>query len=256
MNPFQLMELHRPDFTPNDLVICQTILDNPTQVTYKTISRLAEDCGVSQPAISRFVKGLGYNRYQDFRADLIACLALQNESQKNEERSGYFQNLHHLLQQAEDLLTPAYMQELVAYIGSFRRVYASGMGKSFQPARLLEALMRKTGRDVRAIEVDYLAEAADYMEKEDLLILFSVSGHARIMNAVARTNGSILLVTTTPKYAFPEVVSRAILLPYVTADPETSSISPVLFDIFAELLVNTVAEQEETALPASNAPAL
>jgi hypothetical protein len=29
----------------------------------------------------------------------------------------------------------------------------------------------------------------------------------------------------------------------------------VLFDIFVELLVNTVAEQEEKALPAANAPA-
>ena len=36
MNPLQLMEMHRSDFTPNDLAIYQAILENPDQVVYKT----------------------------------------------------------------------------------------------------------------------------------------------------------------------------------------------------------------------------
>ena len=39
MNPLQLMEMHRSDFTPNDLAIYQAILENPDQVVYKTTSR-------------------------------------------------------------------------------------------------------------------------------------------------------------------------------------------------------------------------
>ena len=82
MNPLQLMEMHRSDFTPNDLVIYQAILENPDQVVYKTTSRLAEDCGVSQPALSRFVKTLGYNRYQDFRADVSTGLLCRPSRQR------------------------------------------------------------------------------------------------------------------------------------------------------------------------------
>lgn len=40
MTPFQRMEAHKDNFTPNDLIIYQSILGNPDQVIYKTTSRL------------------------------------------------------------------------------------------------------------------------------------------------------------------------------------------------------------------------
>lgn len=81
MTPLQIMEAHLADFTPNDLLVYHAIRENPAQVTYKTISCLASDGGVSQPALSRFVKTLGYNRYQDFCSDLTTWLALQSEQE-------------------------------------------------------------------------------------------------------------------------------------------------------------------------------
>ena len=77
MNPLQRMELHKADFTQNDQIIYDCIMKNPAGITHMSTSSLAELCGVSQPALSRFVKGLGYARYQDFRAELIGMVAQQ-----------------------------------------------------------------------------------------------------------------------------------------------------------------------------------
>lgn len=244
MNPFQLMELHKTYFTQNDLLIYQAIIQNPTQVTYKTISKLAADCGVSQPAVSRFVKGLGYNRYQDFRADVISCLAQKTEQDaQGNSRPTYFNTLHQLLQETEKVLTAEYMQELAHYVNSFPRIYTSGTAKSFQPAQLFEILMRKNRRYVDAICRDSLGETADYMDENELLIIFSVSAKAHIMDEISHTAGKVLLVTANPKYDHTQKVDRVVLLPYVTTDPETSFISPVLFNIFVELLVSYISQE-------------
>ncbi|MDO4326228.1 MAG: MurR/RpiR family transcriptional regulator [bacterium] len=239
MNPFQLMELHKDQFTPNDLLIYETIMKNPASIVRMTTSNLAEACGVSQPALSRFVKGLGYTRYLDFRTDLSTWLAQQTDLEASSSHHlGYFHTLYQVLDETEKLLTHEYMEELAAYINSFGHVYATGTGKSFHPAELLEILSRKHKKAIYALRQDYINELGDFMENNDLLIVFSVSGRYSIMKEAANANGKLLLVTANPLHEYRESVDRTVLLPYVMPDPETSSISPVLFDIFTELLVS------------------
>lgn len=239
MTPLQLMEAHKADFTPNDLLIYHAIRDNPAQVTYKTISRLAADCGVSQPALSRFVKTLGYSRYQDFRSELTAWLALQSEQEaQGTNHLGYFHQLYQLLQETEKVLTVGYLEELARYMESHRTILATGLAKSFQPAQLFEILMRKKTRHVHAIPYDFLGESVDYMEEDDLLLLFSVSGRSQIMQEIRHAKGKVMLVTANPNLLKDVSIDRTVVLPCLTSDPESSSISPVLFDIFVELLVH------------------
>lgn len=142
-----------------------------------------------------------------------------------------------MLQEAEKLLTAEYLRELTQYIDKHRHILATGLAKSFHPAQLFEILMRKKNRQVHAVPYDFLGESVDYMEEGDLLILFSVSGRSQIMPEIQNAKCDILLVTANPKAVGIQGINRAVVLPYLTADPEASSISPVLFDIFVELLV-------------------
>ncbi len=239
MNPFQSMEARKPFFTPNDLLIYEAISANPERVIHMTTSALAEVCGVSQPALSRFIKNLGYSRYQDFRAEWISCLAQKNE--KDAQGSGhlrYFNTLYQVLNEAEQLLTAEFMQEVFAYIHKFDKVFATGVGKSYHPAQLLQILSYKTGRNIQAIPQDMLMEASEYLCGNDLLIIFSAGGASHIEREVGRIGGKIMLVTANPNHNLKNRADRMILLPYMPPDPESSSISPVLFDVFVELLVS------------------
>ena len=106
MNVIQIMEQKKTEFTPNDQLIYQKISKDPGKIVQMTTSALSDACGVSQPALTRFVKGLGYTRYQDFRADLIAWLAEQRTQQMPDcDHLEYFSVMNQLLREAEKILT-------------------------------------------------------------------------------------------------------------------------------------------------------
>ncbi len=249
MNPLQLMEYHKDNFTQNDLLIYDTITSNPSNVIHMTTSALAEACGVSQPALSRFIKALGYNKYQDFRTDLVSWLALKNEQEsQGSDHLAYFQKLYDVLAESEKVLTADYMEELSSYMDSFKRIFLSGKGKSYHPAQLFYNLMLKSYRSIQAVPLDFITELTDAMNEDDLLVMFSVSGGAHVMKDACHTNGKVMLVTTNANHEFRKEIDRTVVLPYIPPDPETSSISPVLFDIFVELLCSYMLKQPEHEL--------
>lgn len=238
MNPIQLMEFHKPQFTPNDLLIYEKIMENPMHILRMTTSTLAEECGVSQSALSRFIKTLGFSRYQDFRAVLIEYLSRHSEQEaKLSEHLAYFGTIRRLLDEVEQVLTDEYMQELAGYIKGFKRIFTTGIGKSFHPAELMEILTYRTALHVHSTRLDPLGQLSDSLTEDDLLIVFSVSAHSRILEDIRGTAGNILLITANPAHRYADIIDREVLLPYVSAEPEASAISPVLFDMLVELLV-------------------
>ena len=232
MNPFINMEQHKEQFTQNELRIYETIIAAPEQVTYQSTNKLAEICGVSQPALTRFIKVLGYQRYQDFRSDVTTWLARQ-EKPDEPGRLTYFERLGRLIAETEQVLTDEYMNELADYLLSFRRIFTTGIGKSNNPARLLQYLCQKNGIFVLNAPLDVINAVSDNLEPSDLLIVFSVSAQGEIMEKVRLTNGKIIVITTNAQHKYQDAVDQTVVLPYLPPDPEMSSVSPVLFDILS-----------------------
>lgn len=243
MNPFLVMEQHKENFTQNDLRIYQAILEKPEQVTYQSTSKLAEILGVSQPALTRFIKGLGYAKYQDFRSDITAYLATRTNTEDT-CRMSYFERLEQLLKEAEQVLTEDYMNDLAGMILKANRICATGIMKSAAPAFLLQALMRKHDCFVEPVLSDSLRDTADHLTENDLIIVFSVSAQGEIMEKLSGTDAGILLVTANAAHRYQDVVTRTVVLPYLPPDPELCPVSPVLFSVFAELLDAAVSRRK------------
>lgn len=241
MDPIQAMEQHKAEFTKNDQQIYETVMANPDQVTYQSTTKLAEICGVSQSALSRFIKTIGYVRYQDFRSDMTAWIAQQRVSQ-DPDRLFYFEQLERLLAASERLLTDSYLKDLAQYVWGFDRIFVTGIGKSAHPGLLLQSLARKMNVFVHCCPLDMLKEYADHMGENDLLIVFSDSAQAEVMEPASASNGRILLVTTNASHAYADVVDRTVVLPFLPPDPETCSVSPILMDVFVELLVSYISD--------------
>ncbi|MGN1390196.1 MAG: MurR/RpiR family transcriptional regulator [Bulleidia sp.] len=241
MDPFANMELHKSSFTQNDQKIYEAIIAKPEQVTYQSTNKLAENLGVSQPALTRFIKMLGYQKYQDFRSDITTWLA-RREVTGSFKHMTYFERMDQLLKEAEKVLTDEYVTDIARYILKADRIFASGIGKSMNPAYLMQALFRKHERFITPCQLDTLNEVADHISPKDLLVIFSVSAQPEIMERVKATSGSILLITCNAAHNYQDTVSRTVVLPFLPPDPELCSVSPVLFDMFVELLDAAIAK--------------
>jgi DNA-binding MurR/RpiR family transcriptional regulator len=238
INPLQIMELNQNNFSRTDQIVYEAIRKNPDQIIYKSISKLAQDIGVSQPAITRFIQTIGFTSYREFRSAMAAWLASTQTNDVSEKgKAGYFLKLNALLDTAAHVLTSEFMKETADYVRKFHTIYASGIGKSYQPAELLAVLTKKSRLEIQPVHMDYVTETCEIMTKDDLLILYSVSCNPLLMRMLEKTSGQIMLVTAKSDYGWRELIDRAVVLPYVSSDPEVDSVSPILFDIFTEMLV-------------------
>ena len=241
MNPFLNMEAHKHEFTQNDTKIYNAILEQPEKVIYLSTSALAREISVSQPALTRFIKMLGYSRYSDFRSDITAWSATVNYSSASPSLP-YFESLGNVLAECEKVLTDDYLKELTSYILNFRRIFTTGMAKSYQPAMLMHYLFKKHDIFVTPVVLDELRETADYLNDDDLLIVFSVSTNREIMDKIINTGGKIMLVTTNMVSEYSDCFDRTVVLPFLPPNPETSHISPIIFDVLVEMLDSYVAQ--------------
>ena len=60
------------------------------------------------------------------------------------------------------------------------------------------------------------------------------------MDRIKGTSANILLITCNAAHNYQNSVSRTVVLPFLPPDPELCSVSPVLFDMFVELLDSAI----------------
>jgi len=236
-NPILIMESKKEFFSDNDSIIYESIKANPL-IVRKSISTLAQELGISQPALSRFAQNLGYKKYSDFRADFISWFAQVSLSpiDSNGEIT-YFSTLHSTIKAFEERFTPEYMKEIVDYIKGFKNVYATGLSKSYQPAALLDQIARERQINIRAVSLDYFFTIASTANEDELIIVFTVSINNTIYDVIKQCASKVMVVTANHNVVNLEGIDKSVIVPYVTKDPESSSISPIIFDVFVELLI-------------------
>ncbi len=241
MNLLQKMQENKSNFTKNDLKIYDKIISDPGGIAFMSTTDLAEHCGVSQPAVTRFIKSLGYEKFQDFRAELVSYLAKYSDNaEESKLRQPYFTRLFATIESIEQTLTKDYMEELAKYVLKHKRLFVVGRAKSRYPAELFAVLVRKIGLVATVLDIHEAPGVSNLMEKEDLMIFFSANGQPEIFKQILTDDGDLMIVTAAYSSNKMRHNDKLVKLPYITKNPEESSISPIGFSIFVELLVSYI----------------
>lgn len=239
------MQDNHSSFTKNDLKIYEKILADPGGIAFMSTTDLAEQCGVSQPAVTRFVKTLGFDKFQDFRSELVSYLAKYSDTaEESKLQQPYFTRLYATIESIEQTLSTELMQDLAQYVLSHNRLFVVGRAKSIYPAELFSVLVRKIGLVATVLDIHEAPDISDLMEENDLMIFFSANGQPEIFNKILSDSGDVLIVTASYTNDNMRANDRLIKLPYITKNPEESSISPIGFSIFVELLVSYMIKQK------------
>lgn len=246
MEPLIQMELVKDIFSKTDLKIYNKIKEEPSYVASSNIVGLAEWCEVSQPSITRFCKKIGFKKFTDFKSSMYRSILMGRNHEQKDSVPSLLHHYQELLSLTEHVLTNEVMEDLTKYIFSFKHIFVTGISESFFPAKLLEFKFRNLGLYISAIPNSELHDIFNYVQSEDLIIIFSVrggNGRNSLKSFFSEVdNEKVLLITMNMNSKYKDVVDKILVLPntnYNNAINRTKT--DILFYVFIETLVSYIA---------------
>lgn len=221
MDVFEQMALSEDALTPAEHSVYDIVRAHPDAVLGSTSNELARRYGVSQSAVSRFCKRLGFAGYGDFRMALHQSLSTRrfDESTDGPDALDYTACLQRLMQATKDVLATADASRALERLGSARNVYALGAGQSSIPARMLVGRLREDSIAAHYVEDGYGSETLHCVNAQDSLVVFSSKNptfHDTLATASTLKPGQrprILLVTHTARHPDRKLCDDVIVLP-------------------------------------------
>ncbi|WP_297418055.1 MurR/RpiR family transcriptional regulator [Clostridium sp.] len=251
MDPISLMKSRASTFTKVELEIYNRLLSDPTLIMDSTIVVLAEFLKVSNSAITRFCKKLGYNGYVEFRYDFSSYFNKEEKGNEdhiiNRTTSTYLSVLNLL----ENMLDEHEMKKLVSKMKKSKNIRVIGIGASGLIAKYLRYRIFKYRRNIEALDNKYeIDESCGLAEAGDMLIAISDSGKSKEISkqvTEAYKNGITTVVISTNDV--PTLRSKSnfyFQLPSAGQfyKPGAYTNQPIMI-IFMEMLVNLYAYFDE-----------
>ena len=172
---------NKKSLTDSQRKIASQISDNPQRFFMLRIEDFSKRMGVSKATVSRFVKHLGFSKYQDFQLFLKERV-LERSSSYDLYAKRAVEEAPCLLRDEADNMAENYsaalkkkLEKVSKLIHNKKRIYLVGRGPAAPLSEFLEYRLSKLGVDVRALKVGGVEFLEDILslEKEDLLVLLT-----------------------------------------------------------------------------------
>ncbi|GAA6427265.1 MurR/RpiR family transcriptional regulator [Dielma fastidiosa] len=244
MTIIEKMELSVPNLTKSEHQVYECITKNPESVEKYTILQLARHFNISKSSIMRFCQKLGYSGYSEFRFDYIRDLHSSVFNDKSNQT---------ILGQATDIYSHAVNElnaldedailSLCSEIKKRDYIYCIGSGKSYLPCLLMNYNFIRLGKKIITFDTGILYnDLSKILEKDDLIILFSVSGSRKVLQKeileFKEKKCHIVLITCNPNSKIIHDVDQIIVLPTVLKNEKALIGSSALFIIFADIITS------------------
>lgn len=255
-SPFDIIRSYENDFTKTDQKIAKYILDNPNDVISFNMAYLALRIGVSDAALSRFANRTGFVGFSSLRNDISRYVFSHGsdqeaQDQKEEEKTllssiiDIYASYIRSIADSTDMETVNRIADL--FLGS-RRVKVCGVNRTFNTARQFRFRLAKMGFDAEAIDDVFLFnDTANYLGKDDLVILFTTKNNLRYDSTVSalHDNGChVVVFTMIQNLPYKKLCDEVVVLPRISRDSRGSFLDdqPIYF-VFIEVLLSAIAER-------------
>ena len=243
----ELIQLNLYQFTKNERILAEYILEDPMRVIQSTAEKVAEDTSTSKAAFIRFCQKLGYNGYSEFRfalsRSMVATVSYSGEDPIQQITNAYVS----FIQQIPSMISMDQVQTLAKSIVEARRLKFFGINRTALSAHQLRKRLSRIGYDAEVIDDQVvMGDVSEYLGKGDVCIVFSIKAMTHtygtfIPEMVAR-NVKVILLTMTPNNKFADIVNQMIVLPFISkSSSKTFYDDQAIFFVFIEILLNEVA---------------
>lgn len=148
-----------------------------------TLKRIARNAYVSTSTVERFVKILGYDKYSDFKYNLVFEIENNYSSKKVYNNNEYFHDLHTSLDKTLELIDEGYLKKFSNDLIKCKTICIIGIGSSYLIASDLSYKLERMGINSKAISDPNLIYFNSCLVTEaDMIIGITYSGKSKIIN--------------------------------------------------------------------------
>lgn len=221
MNPLELMELHKVEFTKKELEVYELITNNYDSISGSTATVFANRFGISQSVLSRFCKKLGYSGYGELRMAMYQSPDSSNESDRNPtlqiEKTARL--IGELSQTVASSLEQETIDSLAKRVIAARFIYTIGQGMSMTSATALTIQLLIQSLPTSFLNAGLEAEALHCMNDKDLVFIFSDKNPTfqnffeTVRELPANSKPHLILITLSPRHPHAQMADEVIVLP-------------------------------------------
>lgn len=197
-----LMEITRKMKTmrKSEQTAARFVLSHPGKVALLPLRFLAKECGVSEPTILRFCKGLGFNGFQDFKMSLIPQILQGAHGEVHDEVPTLAARLAKSVGDTVVNIDGAKLAEAAETVVGAERVIVAGLGGAAGVAYILADSLTGLGKMCFCShDPSYLQVLPESLKVGDLVVGISHSGETeeitRLLNR-AKANGAGTIAIT------------------------------------------------------------
>ena len=242
MDIFKLMENYKNQFSSTDTRIYENLRKFPDMFANEKISVIVEKLGISQAALTRFAKRLGFEGFNvfqyQFRTDFQKSSASHSDSE-TDYYSGY-------LKDVENSISKKQLNSLIEHISNCQNIVLAGSNLSSIPAKYFQYSMNFTS--YKPSFVYYPSEGNIPVTSNDIFILFSVNSGLAFKEYLKGIHDSdhrpyCILITFSKKHTLGKYFDEIVVLPEAHLSQTRYTVLP---DTFAFLLFTDILLNEAT----------
>ncbi len=261
-SPFETIQSYEKEFTRTDRKISRYILKHPNEVIQYSLADLSRKIGVSDAAMIRFAKRIGYSGFSALKNDIARYIFSHNTDDDNsdEDHSNdsplvsiprQYARYISAISEMTDMKTVEHIADL--YLNA-KRVKIVGNNRTFHSVRQLRYRLNKIGCDAEAIEdMICYGDTCHYLGKDDLVMIFTTKNNMRYDQSakVLHENKCHLVVfTMIQNLPYAKYCDEVVVLPRISRDSGFSFLDDqAIYFVFIEVLLDVIAKklsQEES----------
>ncbi|MGY3779590.1 MurR/RpiR family transcriptional regulator [Isobaculum melis] len=255
INLMQLIKDHYDQYTPQEKIVADNLLEFPRFILEKNISSLAASINVSRNSITRFCKTLGFSGYTEFKYEFSKYITQQSD-RKNQKQTGLVADIIEAYKgKLDEIPAQNFIQDedvfyLAEEICKASSVKIIGTGKSVPPALQLKYSLQTLEVYVQMMDSLYFSDDLSFLfNEDDVVLVYSVSGKSLATNQVLagalKAKAKVFMITTAKKLSLD--VEKMLILPNVSKNNPFIFSNHTLFYIFNDLLCNAISYYKKEA---------
>lgn len=204
-----MIESIYPSLTKAEQKVADTVLADPEEAIYYTITDLAEKSAVGETTVIRLCRKLGFKGYQEFKLSVVQNVSspaqhFHEDIREDDSLLTIAQKISNLntltLQNTTALLDEDSLQRCISLLSDANKIYFFGVGSSGITIRDAKYRFMRLGFNVEAeTDAHIIAMNASLASKGDVVVGVSASGSTKdLVDAIqiAKANGAAVICLT------------------------------------------------------------